>query len=109
MKASPDFIEELKSSLPKSTFEQRKNWAIFILKNKISLKELFELLKCDKKIATRFLWTISDIGILNPKRLSAELPDLFKFCNSLNNQEYKTSFASFGYMQEFHKKTKGKQ
>lgn len=94
MKATPDFLRELKSSLPKSTCEQRKRWATFILEKKINLKDLVELLKCEKEIATRFLWMLSDIGIQSPDTLLTELPHLLKLCNTLN-QDYKTSFASF--------------
>ena len=94
MKATSVFLKTLKSSLPKSSFEQRKNWAIFILKNNIDLKELAELLKCEKEIATKFLWMLSDIGILSPNKLLTELPYLLNLCNTVN-QDYKISFASF--------------
>ena len=94
MKATPVFLKELKSLLPKSSFEQRKMWATFIIEKNIDLKELTELLKCEKKIATKFLWMLSDIGILSPNKLLIELPYLLNLCNTVN-QDYKTSFASF--------------
>ena len=94
MEARPDFLEKLKSSLPKSSYEQRKMWATYIIKKNIDLKEFVELLKCEKKIATKFLWMLSDIGILSPNKLFTELPYLLNLCNTIN-QDYKTSFASF--------------
>ena len=94
MKVRPDFLEELKSSLHKSSYEQRKMWAIYILEKNIDLKELAELLKYEKEIATKFLWMLSDIGILSPNRLLSELPYLLTLCNTLN-QDYKTYFASY--------------
>ncbi len=66
MKTTPVFLQELKTSLPKSSYEQRKMWAIYILEKNIDLKELAELLKYEKEIATKFLWMLSDIAILNP-------------------------------------------
>lgn len=94
MKPTSGFLKELKSSLPKSSFEQREMWAAFILEKKINLKNLSELLKCEKEIATKFLWMLSDIGILSPNKLLKVLPYLLNLCNTLN-QDYKTSFASF--------------
>lgn len=49
MKATKLFLKELKSSLPKSSYEQRKKWATFILEQNIDLKELAELLSVKKK------------------------------------------------------------
>jgi hypothetical protein len=94
MKARPSFLEELKSSLPKSSYEQRKMWAIYILEKNIDLKELAELLKYKKEIATKFLWMLSDIGILSPNRLLSELPYLLALCSTIN-KDYKTYFASY--------------
>lgn len=94
MKTAPVFLKELKTSLPKSSYEQRKMWAIYILEKNIDLKELTELLKCEKAIATKFLWLLSDIAILSPNRLLKELPYLLNSCSTVN-QDYKTYFASY--------------
>lgn len=94
MKTTPVFLQELKTSLPKSSYEQRKMWAIYILEKNIDLKELAELLKYEKEIATKFLWMLSDIAILSPNRLLKELPYLMNFCSTIN-QDYKTYFASY--------------
>lgn len=88
------FLEELKSFLPNSSYEQRKKWAIFIIENNVDLKELSVLIKCENKISTKFLWMLSDIAILKPNKLFIDLPYLLKLCNSVN-PDYTTSFASF--------------
>lgn len=89
-----EFYKELEFSLATSTGEKRKIWATTIIEKDIDIKELSKLLKCEQKIAIRFLWLLSDIGILNPNKLLAELPFLFDLCEHLN-PIYKTSFASF--------------
>ena len=94
MKPVTVFLEELKSSLPKSSYEQRKKLAIFSIENNIDLKELSELIKCEKKIATKFMWLLSDFAILSPNKLFAELPYLLSLCNTFK-QEYKIYFASY--------------
>jgi len=69
-------------------------WATTIIEKNLDIKALSELLKCERKIATRFLWLLSEIGELNPNRLFVELPFLLNLCDNLN-QDYKTSFANF--------------
>lgn len=91
--ANTRFYHELESSLAASTGEQRKKWAITIIENNITIKELSGLLKCEQKIATRFLWMLSDIGILNSDKLLAELPFLLDFCSELKDID-QTCFAS---------------
>lgn len=88
------FYMDLEFSLATSTGEKRKIWAATIIEKNIDIKYLSKLLKCEQKIAIRFLWLLSDIGILNPNKLLAELPFLFDLCEHLN-PIYKTSFASF--------------
>lgn len=89
-----DFHKELESSLAASTEEQRKVWAATIIEKKIDIKDLSELLKHEGRIAVRFLWLLSGIGILSPDKLFIELPFLLDLCNRLN-PIYKTSFANF--------------
>ncbi len=92
--SNTEFYRELESSLPASTGKQRKMWAATIVENNIAIKDLSKLLKCEQKIASRFLWLLSDIGILNPNKLLNELPFLLDLCEQLY-PTYKTSFASF--------------
>ncbi|MCP4439307.1 MAG: hypothetical protein GY810_10240 [Aureispira sp.] len=56
---------ELQSNLPTSSGAQRKVWANYIVKNKISLKKLFPLLCTDQKVANRFSWLLGDMRWLN--------------------------------------------
>ncbi len=91
---SVEFYKELEYSLSASTCEQRKVWATTILEKNIDIKSLSELLKGEQKTAIRFLWMLSDIGILNPNKLLIELPFLLNLCSELNHS-YKTSFASY--------------
>jgi|SRR6185436_1144927 len=92
--SNTEFYRELESSLPASTGEKRKKWAIAIVEKDIDIKDLSRLLKCEHKIASRFLWLLSDVGILNPTKLFNELPFLLDLCDHLN-PVYKTSFASW--------------
>jgi len=89
-----DFYSELESSLPKSTEEHRKVWAEIIIEQDIDLKELAGLLHSEKKIATRFLWMLSRVGMINPGKLFASLPFLLEFSKDLDLY-YRTSFANF--------------
>lgn len=89
-----EFYRELEASLAASTGEQRKMWATRIIKDDLEIKELAGLLTGEQKVATRFLWLLSDVGILAPGKLLAALPFLFQFCANLN-PVYKKSFASF--------------
>lgn len=89
-----DFYRELESSLATSTGEQRKNWAATIIEKDLSLEALTPLLQNDQKVASRFLWLLSDVGISSPDKLRAELPVLFDVCERLH-PDYKNAFASF--------------
>ena len=60
--SNTEFYKELESSLPASTGEKRKMWATTIIEKDIDIKDLSKLLKCEQKIATRFLWLLSEIG-----------------------------------------------
>ena len=88
------FYKELELLLNVSSCEQRKMWASQIIDKNIDIKYLSNLLKCEQKVALRFLWLLSDIGISNPKKLFIELPYLLELLekHSLN---FKTSLASY--------------
>jgi hypothetical protein len=89
-----DFYRELKASLPKSTEGQRQVWAKIIIDQDIDLKELSRLLFCEKKVATRFLWMLSGIGIIKPTKLFGVLPFLLKLSHELD-PAYQTAFANY--------------
>jgi len=85
---------ELESSLPKSTVEKRKKWAATIIEKDMDIKDLSRLLTGEQKIATRYLWLLSEIGALNPDKLFNELPFLLDLCDRPGST-YQTSFALF--------------
>lgn len=92
--SSTEFYEELKSSLPASNMEIRKVWVTTIIEQDVDLKDLSGLLRCEQKVASRFLWLLSEVGLSDPNKLFSELPFLLDFCEQLD-PAYKKSFASF--------------
>jgi hypothetical protein len=86
--------QELEHSLPKSNAVKRKIWADLIIREELDLKHLSNLLRLDPKIATRFLWLLSEIGTLSANKLLKELPYLLDLCTQLN-PVYQTSFANY--------------
>lgn len=73
-----EIYQTLLSSLPSSMAVNRTQWARIIVEQDLDLLELSRLLLEDKKVATRFLWLLSDIGQLQPQKLAAILPHLFE-------------------------------
>ena len=92
--SSQDFLKEIEDGLPQSTENKRRKWAATIVEKDLAIKDLSKLLSCHKKVASRFLWLLSDVGIGNPKKLFLELPFLFSLCERLD-PEYLLSFASY--------------
>lgn len=87
--------KELEDSLAYSTSEQRNKWATQIIENGQDLKDLSNLLFCDKKIASRFLCLLSDIGALDPNTLFVVLPYLLKLSEEVKQVNLIQSFASY--------------
>lgn len=77
-----DFLHEV---LPTSSSKDRKEWAITLTEHQFDVKDLVKLLYCEKKVATRFLWFLSELGELNPYKLTCILPYLLQ-----NYPRYKT-------------------
>ncbi|MFZ2898059.1 MAG: hypothetical protein WA004_05525 [Saprospiraceae bacterium] len=73
-----EIYQTLLSSLPGSMAVNRSQWARIIVEQDLDLLELSRLLLEDKKVATRFLWLLSDVGALQPQKLAALLPHLFE-------------------------------
>ncbi|TSJ47969.1 hypothetical protein [Fluviicola chungangensis] len=94
MKEAADFYSELESSLAGSTEAQRKAWATLLVEQNGDLKQLSGLLRCDRKTATRFLWMLSGVGIMNPGKLYEALPFLLEYVEAIN-PAYLTSFANY--------------
>lgn len=89
-----DFYQDLESGLPASTEELRQSWAKTIVKEDVDLKQLAGLVYCEKKVATRFMWMLSGVGIMNPAKLHEALPFLLKEVEE-TNQTYLMSFANY--------------
>lgn len=89
------FFEELKLSLPDSTGEQRKEWATKIVNEDLSIRDLSDLLFMENKIATRFLWLLSDVGTLDKIKLREDLVFLFDRCSTLEHIRIEASFANY--------------
>ena len=87
--------KELISFLPTSTFSQRRMWAIRIIEENVPLTELSMLLSEDRKVATRFLWLLSDVGTEHPPTLLESLPSLLALCEQTGKMEYVRSFVSY--------------
>lgn len=88
------FYTELETYLPTSDGVQRKSWANNIVNENIDLKELSKLLQCEHKIASRFLWLLSDVGTVQQAYLAKELPFLFALCEKVKPSSL-SSFATF--------------
>lgn len=90
-----DFYNQLETNLPTSTTEIRQKWASVIIENDVNIKALSKLLYTDKKIASRFLWLLSEVGLLNPNKLNVELSFLFRLSDEFTHIDMKKSFPTF--------------
>lgn len=89
------FLDELKTSLPDSSAQQRKDWATIIVKEDFNLQNLSDILFSDYKIASRFLWLLTDIAELDSQKLSNDLIFLFERCSELDHIKIEASFANY--------------
>lgn len=89
-----DFYSELESCLPKSTEEQRQNWAAVIIDRNLDIKDLSRLLFSEKRVGTRFLWMLSGIGLMKQRKLYEVLPFLLELSEELD-PAYQTAFANY--------------
>lgn len=90
-----EFYKLLESSLPGSSADERKLWASLIIENDMDIKALSELLHCNKKIALRFAWLLTEIGILKPDKLLNVLPYLLKQKEQIDQFNFTASFATY--------------
>ncbi len=89
------FYEKLKHSLPVSTGKDRKELAKIIATEHYNIERLSDLLFEKPKIASRFIWLLSDFGEVSPSELHKALPFLLKRCLTLKTIDYKISFANY--------------
>jgi hypothetical protein len=90
-----EFYNELETDLPTSSAAQRKAWASVIINNDLDIKNLSMLLHCNKKIALRFSWLLSEVGALNPDKLLAALPYLLNQSDQIDHFNFIESFATY--------------
>lgn len=90
-----ELYKELEGSLPGSTAAKRAKWATVLLDQDFDMKDLSKLLYCEKKVATRFLWLLSELGELNPGRLYSDLPFLLELSDQIKHFDIMPSFATF--------------
>lgn len=86
---------ELNSNLGSSSAKQRMEWASLIVDEDIELKELSCLLHLEYKIALRYSWLLSDIGMIKADELKSVLPYLFKLSSQITHIDFKKSFATY--------------
>lgn len=89
------FYKELENNLPQSTSEDRRKWAVQIIEQDFDLQYLSNLLLCDPKVATRFLWLLTGIGQLRAEKLFQELPFLLQLNKQLTHLKTEGSFANY--------------
>lgn len=102
-----NFYKELEKGLPDSSYAQRKVWAKTILVEEISIESLVPLLNTEKRLASRFLYLLSDIGEINPKRLLADLPYLFALSKTIKHLNIQPAFPSFWNIADVPKENEG--
>lgn len=88
------FYKELESSLANDCGPQRKAWAKTIINHNVDISVLSGLLKCDPKTAMHFRWLLSDVGLLEPKKLFSALPFLLEFFEK-SDPAFKHSLANW--------------
>lgn len=89
------FFDELMNNLPNSSGGQRKLWAQKIVDEKQDLETLCDLLNEEYKIASRFAWLLSDVGIYNNTSLFSLLPLLFEKRSSIKTFPFEESLIKY--------------
>ena len=89
------FYTELAAHLPTAYSEQRTKWVSKIISDQLSLCALSSLLLEDKKVAIRYLWLMSDVGLKQPSVLREHLPCIFDFFHAHQLVHYLPQFASY--------------
>lgn len=89
------FFEELRNELPISDAEKRQSWAKSIIENRINLTELSQLLHEDKSVAMRYVWLLTDVGLLNGNTLFHALPFLYEKSKKISHFKFAESFANY--------------
>jgi hypothetical protein len=89
------FYTELEHQLPQSTGADREKWAEVILENNFKILELSKLIESDTKVASRFLWLLTGLGMLHAPTLFQALPYLWEQSRHVTHVDMKKSFANY--------------
>lgn len=94
MKAE-ELYQELLAILPSSNVDQRKESIQKMVDHHIEPKELVGLINEEEKVATRFAWFLSEVGMENPEVLLTSLPTLLEEIQPLERFNIAGSFANY--------------
>lgn len=89
------FKDQLIEGLPSSTSAQRSAWAKQIVDNQLDLKALSDCLEMDYKIASRFAWLLSGVGMYDPSFLKKSLEFLFNKMNDITTFNFSYSIVKY--------------
>mgnify|MGYP006201659295 CR=1 FL=1 len=85
----------LYSSLPTSTGAHRKILARRVAQDEVNLKKLLPLAGCERGVASRFLWLLSDVAEINPEKVFEVLPDLFAMREQILHAHLEHSLSKY--------------
>lgn len=83
----------ISSILTDDSDKTRKQWAKFIIEEKINLVDFSELLFTDSFIASRFIWTVGDICEMNPETVYPSITYFFDVRYKTKIKNYNRSLA----------------
>lgn len=89
------FYCELEEQLSYSTGKQRKEWAKLIHEQHLEIEPLTPLLLSEPRIALRFSWLLTDIGMVAPERLRQLLPLLLEMSQQIKHFDFRIAFATY--------------
>lgn len=89
-----NIISQLSASLKEDNTESnRRNWAAYILENKIPIIDLVEIVLHDRPASLRFIWMIGSLCDLNPKTVEPAVPYFYSQLNKVNFPNFDRSLA----------------
>lgn len=89
-----DFFLELKHNLPVSTGDDRKKWAQYMDTENVDLNDLSKLFDEDKKVVSRFMWLLSEVGAVSPLKLLEYLPFVLSIQEKIQYQGIEATLAN---------------
>lgn len=89
------FYNFLLEVLPTSSSKDRKEWAYALNEHQFDVQYLVKLVFCEKKLATRFMWFLSELGEIDPQKLTSILPYLLQIYPSYKTINPESSLAYY--------------